>query len=54
MREETVFLPPEVVAAIEGELQYGDSKSEWIREACRRRLRDDDDDDARDQGITAE
>ena len=38
MKEETVFLPQEAVAAIESELDYGDAKSAWIREAVEQRL----------------
>jgi len=38
MKEETVFLEPVDVDAIEAELSYGDAKSAWIREAVRQRL----------------
>jgi len=33
-----VYLPPEVVSAVEDRLDYGDSMSGWVREATRRRL----------------
>jgi len=32
----------ELVEQIESQLEYGDSKSDWIREAIRQRLADDD------------
>lgn len=32
-----------LVSEIEAELTYGDARAEWIREACRQRLNDDDD-----------
>lgn len=32
------FLDPATEDAIEQELGYGDSKSEWIRKACEQRL----------------
>jgi len=35
----------ELVDAIESELEYGDSKSDWIREAIRQRLGAEDLDD---------
>jgi len=38
MTDVVVFLDSETEAAIEEQLEYGDSKSGWIREACRRRL----------------
>jgi hypothetical protein len=38
MTEVVVFLSSEDEDAIEERLEYGDSKSAWIREACRRRL----------------
>jgi len=34
----TVPIPGELDAAIESELEYGDHKSEWVREAIRQRL----------------
>jgi len=37
----TVPLPGELNDAIEGELEYGDAKAEWIREAIRQRLQRD-------------
>lgn len=33
-----VYLPPEMAAAVEAQLDYGDSMSGWLREATRRRL----------------
>jgi len=38
MDDVTVFLDDGVVDAIEGQLDYGDSRSEWIREAVQQRL----------------
>lgn len=38
MDDVTVFLNADLVDAIEGQLEYGDSRSEWIREAVRQRL----------------
>lgn len=35
----------ELVEEIESQLEYGDSKSDWIREAIRQRLELDDVDD---------
>jgi len=37
----SVRLPESLNDAIEEELDYGDSKDSWIREACRRRLDED-------------
>jgi len=34
----SVGMPKELVDEIEKQLGYGDSKAEWIREACRQRL----------------
>lgn len=34
----SVSLPAALNAAIEAELEYGESKSTWIREACEMRL----------------
>jgi len=34
-------LDDETVEEIESQLEYGDAKSEWIREAIRRRLADE-------------
>jgi Arc/MetJ-type ribon-helix-helix transcriptional regulator len=38
MEAADVYLPPDLEDAIEEQLGYGDSKSEWIREACRQRI----------------
>jgi len=38
----SVCMPGELDAAIKDHLSYGDSKSEWIREAIRQRLNQDD------------
>jgi Arc/MetJ-type ribon-helix-helix transcriptional regulator len=38
MREITVSMPDEQVEAIEERLEYGDSRSEWIRQAIDQRL----------------
>lgn len=32
------LLPEDLEAEIEAQLEYGDSKSAWIREACEKRL----------------
>lgn len=39
-----VLLPKEVDEAIEQQLEYGDSKSGWIRETCEMRLAGEFDD----------
>ena len=45
-----VLLPEEVDKAIEEQLDYGDSKSGWIRETCEMRLDGEfDDSDDEDQ-----
>jgi len=36
--EVTTYLDDATLAEIEERLDYGDSKSEWFREACRQRL----------------
>jgi metal-responsive CopG/Arc/MetJ family transcriptional regulator len=41
-REVVVMLNPETVAEIDGRLDYGDSRSAWIRRAVRDRLQVDD------------
>ena len=38
MEDVKVFLPPEMNDNIEDHLEYGDSKSGWIRDACEQRL----------------
>lgn len=37
-KDVTVPIPEEMNSAIEGQLEYGDSKAGWIREAIRQRL----------------
>jgi len=37
----TVVLPERHVDAIDSQLTYGDARSEWVREAIRRRLDDE-------------
>lgn len=37
----TVPMPGALLDAIDNELEYGDSRSEWIRDACRRKLDSD-------------
>ena len=39
-----VYLPPELVQAVEDQLEYGDSMSGWVREATRQRLARETDD----------
>lgn len=34
----TVPMPDDLITEIDGRLDYGDSRAEWIREACRQRL----------------
>jgi len=38
----TVPMPGALLEQIDSELEYGDSRSEWIRDACRRKLEGDD------------
>jgi len=38
----TVPLPGDLNDAIESELEYGDAKAEWVREAIRQRLASED------------
>lgn len=38
----TVPLPGDLNDAIEAELEYGDAKAEWVREAIRQRLASED------------
>jgi Arc/MetJ-type ribon-helix-helix transcriptional regulator len=38
MEDITVFVAPHTLDDIETRLEYGDSRSEWIREAIRQRL----------------
>ena len=40
-------MPDELLEQIQDELEYGDSRAAWIREACRQRL-------AREKGIDPE
>ena len=40
-KEFNFLLPEDLNGEIEGELEYGDSKAEWIRQACRIRLESD-------------
>ena len=42
-KDVTVPMPEDMVEAIEGELEYGDSRAQWIREAVRERLERDSD-----------
>lgn len=42
----TVPMPGDLLESIENELEYGDSRSAWIREACERRLKESDCDSA--------
>ena len=44
----SAWLEEATIAAIEADLDYSDSKSEWIREACRRRLAREREHDAPD------
>jgi len=41
----TTYLDDETHAAIKAQLDYGDSKAEWLREACHQRLADECDTD---------
>jgi len=38
MEDITVFVDADVLDRIEDQLDYGDSRSEWVREAIRQRL----------------
>lgn len=38
----TVTMPPEMVDAIDDQLEYGESRAGWIREAVRQRLSGED------------
>jgi len=49
----SVCMPGELDAAIKDHLSYGDSKSEWIREAIRQRLNQDDVDAGPDTALEA-
>jgi len=49
----SVCMPGELDAAIKDHLSYGDSKSEWIREAIRQRLNQDDADAGPDTALEA-
>jgi metal-responsive CopG/Arc/MetJ family transcriptional regulator len=43
-KDVSVAMPVELNEAIVKRLAYGDSKSEWIREAIRQRIEQEDDD----------
>ncbi len=49
----SVCMPGELDAAIKDHLSYGDSKSEWIREAIRQRLNREDADAGPDSALEA-
>jgi Arc/MetJ-type ribon-helix-helix transcriptional regulator len=49
----SVCMPGELDAAIKDHLSYGDSKSEWIREAIRQRLNREDADAGPDTALEA-
>jgi Arc/MetJ-type ribon-helix-helix transcriptional regulator len=49
----SVCMPGELDAAIKDHLSYGDSKSEWIREAIRQRLNQEDADAGPDSALEA-
>jgi len=49
----SVCMPGELDAAIKDHLSYGDSKSEWIREAIRQRLNQEDPDAGPDTALEA-
>lgn len=54
-KDVTVNMPTDLLADIEDQLSYGDSRSEWIREACRQRLaRESDEGNAKSQEATAD
>jgi len=52
-KDVTVGMPKELNDAIHEHLVYGDSKSEWIREAIRQRLNQEDADSGPDTAIDA-
>jgi len=49
----SVCMPGELDDAIKDHLNYGDSKSEWIREAIRQRLSQEDADAGPDSALEA-
>jgi len=49
----SVCMPGELDDAIKDHLSYGDSKSEWIREAIRQRLNQEDADAGPDTALDA-
>jgi len=49
----SVCMPGELDDAIKDHLNYGDSKSEWIREAIRQRLNQEDPDAGPDSALDA-
>jgi Arc/MetJ-type ribon-helix-helix transcriptional regulator len=49
----SVCMPAELDGAIKDHLSYGDSKSEWIREAIRQRLNQEDADAGPDTALEA-
>lgn len=49
-KDVTVPMPQELVDAIDKQLEYGDSRSAWIREAARERLERDAEGEDADEG----
>ena len=47
----TVSFPGDLLEQIDGQLDYGDSRAAWIRQACRERLERED---AGLDGVTSE
>jgi len=44
-RDPTVPMPDDLLERIDSQLDYGDSRAEWIRQACRERLECGESDD---------
>jgi len=38
----TVPMPGELLDQIDAELEYGDARAAWVRDACRKKLEDDE------------
>lgn len=53
-RTPTVTMPDELIEEIDSQLDYGDSRAAWIREACRQRLEREELSDAESHEVPAE
>lgn len=52
-KDVTVPMEGSLLEDIDAQLTYGDSRSEWIRDACRRKLAAGEDESAGDDGADA-